>query len=396
MAGEEMVAASLRGGVARLRNAADVAAVQSILDDAAAGVLGAGHRRLLPTLEPHYAQFLDRLIGHVLPDWVPCMPSWQRYSCFDVWFDGSRIPHHIVLLALGRAMSGSAASSACVQLVHTLFWGCDKVSARHSAGLAQILSWASTELTAAAEDQLQAGVETVLALLCSLPDRIANVLRGQCPDWAQPPTYHATLAESMWALLNSTVGPSGHGKVLTSLLEKQARCHRAAILLRVWTPRLLDAAKQNLAVPPVVVGFRSVLERLTEPTFEYIVRALLAALPPFCASHVRPQYLLRELFAPGLRSRLPWRYLISQKLPIDQQLHRQTTGKDSVRYVLDCLFESDACAASTGRDADVSLVSAPSCRPTSAQVHSDTVAVTGRRRGRCCGFGLVRSGLCRP
>ena len=336
-AADEGAQAALRVAVSRIRGAEDIDAVRGALLDAAAALPptppAAGQQAL-------FARFLDTLLADVLPEWAPCMSTHQRQRCFDVWFDGSFVPLHHVLLALGRAL-GAAADAGVVELIGRVLWGAGGPAAETPSGLARVLALVESELAAGGGPACDA----VLGLVVSLPERVANALKLAAPRWCRPEPYHAAVADAMWLHFVRPAGaPPRRGGVLPALLARQARLRQVGMIMQLWVARLL-------ATPTLVGAMRAVAEALPEPAFEQVLRAMLDHMPPFEAGPARSpaRRLLCELVAGGLVGpKPPWRYLLSQKLPIDSALARTVAARHSVRYVIDCLLRADEAAGEDG------------------------------------------------
>jgi hypothetical protein len=350
----EARAAALRVAAARLRSAADADEVRGALLEAAAA-LATGAAPTGCACETLYARFLDTLLARVLPGWVPCMSTGQRQACFDVWFDGTLVPLHFALLALGRALGADAdADAGVVELLRLLLWGADRTAGAGdpARGMVRVLELAEVALNADA-GRAAAG-EAVLGLIVSLPERVANALKLEAPRWAAPERFHAAVAGAAWQLLSQQLAaPLDGARIIPVLLSRQARLRQAGSVMQVWVPRLLASAgaqgsdrlreSSDQIGNTALAATRSVLEALPDPAFEQAVRAILVCLPPFDHSSAVSvaRKLLHEILCPGLQGMHAWRYLLSQKLPTDQALPRTTQARHSIRYVLDCLLHGD-------------------------------------------------------
>lgn len=355
----ELVQATLRVAVAKLRSAADVGTVRSALMDAIAALAPDGGTSstgsdavCTPLCEAVFSRFLDTLLARVLPNWVPCMSTSQREACFDVWFVGTIIPRHFALLALARALGGDThADVRIVELLRLLLWKADRGAGGPARGMVQVLELAQASISAASG---AAAGEALLGVVVSIPERVANALKMEAPRWSAPERFHAAVAEATWQLFAQADSASVRGPwIIPMLLSRQARLRQAGIVMRVWMPQLLACASalgDNAQHDPtsstgasVVAIMRRVLEALPGPAFEEALRSLLACLPPFdsAPSPSVARHLLHAMLCQGLQNNDAWRYLLSQKLPTDRALPRTTQGRHSIRYVIDCLLHAD-------------------------------------------------------
>ena len=356
----DLVQATLRVAVAKLRNAADVGTVRSVLMDAIAALAPDGGSTstgsdavCTPLCEVVFSQFLDTLLARVLPNWVPCMSTSQREACFDIWFVGTVIPRHFALLALARALGGDThAGMRIVELLRLLLWEADRGAGDPARGMVQVLELAQASISAASGT---AAGEALLGVLVSIPERVANALKMAAPRWSTPERFHAAVAEATWQLFAQADSVSVCGPwIIPMLLSRQARLRQARIVMQVWVPQLLACASalgdtgqhdpNSSTAASAVAVMRSVLEALSGPAFEEVLRSLLACLPPFNDSAPSPSVahrLLHAMLCQGLQSNDAWRYLLSQKLPTDRALPRTTQGRHSIRYVIDCLLHAD-------------------------------------------------------
>jgi hypothetical protein len=343
--------ASLQRAVSRIRTSADVESVRAALVDAS---------RCLQTtssasekLAAHHARFLDVLLTDVLRDWTPCMSTQQRRQCFDVWFDGVFLPPHHVLLALGRALCpASVDPQTVVQLVRQLLWR--PCAEKRSVGLLPILQLVRADM-AAAEAVAVSGTaaaavpapvcraETVVTVLISLPERVANALRDmRVPQWALPTPFQQTLTAAMWELFLQHEMPCSLRllRLLVERLSTRLHHHADGVLMREWTPHLLAsiAPKPN---PKIIGAMALFLGSMSGAAYEAMIRSLLASLPDFSPTG-NAAHLLRRLLSGNVSSGSFQRYVLVQKLPLDPALQRTPHGFQSLRYIVDCLVSIDS------------------------------------------------------
>ena len=345
--------AALRQAVARLRAADDVETVRGVLLETSEALQADGGSSTA-AYETFYARFMDTLLASVLPNWVPCLTGGQRQACFDIWFaGGALVPLHFALLALGRALGADAdADVGIVELLRLLLWQSDRAGAagEPARGLACVLELVEADLATPAGTT---SGQAVLGLIVSLPERIANALKREAPRWSGPERFHATVANAAWQLFTQhlhapppPVLQGGWGaSIVPVLLSRQARLRQAGMIMRVWVPRLLACVEEGGPQGKAAAAMREVLEALSDQAaFEQMIRAVLACLPPFDDSPAPSvgRNLLREMLGRGLQeNRQTWRYIVSQKLPVDQALSRTTQSRHSIRYCLDCLLHTD-------------------------------------------------------
>ncbi|KAJ3020382.1 TEL2, telomere maintenance protein 2 [Thoreauomyces humboldtii] len=197
-------------------------------------------------LVSHY----EFLLKHIAADWLTFFTNAERTHLFDEYFVPYRGP---------KANAPDVLLSSLSFLVGAVAWTTHTIVLQNVARLLQLLltKYQVKDFQACAHEMASSVVEGTsnwqefVTLVCSLPDRMANSLRGKAPPFFVAGTMMTMIGREISSSVENLANVEGDdalrfGNQLASLIGRIVRLGHVDSLIDAWLPTILDSRVGSL------------------------------------------------------------------------------------------------------------------------------------------------------